>query len=501
MNERESALDLFRNACGLSVPLALECKAANGSSVASATHVFEFPFVLIGRDRKSDLLLDNAQISRRHAFLQALDGRVLVVDLESRTGVTWEGEDAPRSRGWLEEDRFIQVGPYRIRRVCRSASEYQQSQLFAPSSPSQPAENGVGSIPRAALELPIRIGTLPSLWSLDEQVVLVGRSEHCDLVLTDGSVSLFHAAFVSTTSGLWVVDLLAREGVHVNGERVRWAWLAQDDSIRLGSFTFRLHYETPPDRISRSDVPLVAGAGVALEPGTALAVRIAPQSDPQALALRPRARSPVRIKTTGLSQSLERSPLIASSWAPWEPSVPFDSNRTAMWQQQMQLMESFHHDMTLMVQMFAAMHREHLASVRHELDMYQQLTGELRELQAKLARGSATPGARATRRTGRPSQEHPSDRRLNLEERDHKSVSPDPSNASSRPGPASPGPEENSSRRPSGPRSALGQMPAASAGSGDGEASQIHAVLSERIAELQRERQGYWQRILSALHG
>ena len=60
----------------------------------------------------------------------------------------------------------------------------------------------------------------------------------------------------------------------------------------------------------------------------------------------------------------------------------------AMWQQQMQLMESFHNDMILMVQMFVAMHREHLASVRDELDRVQQLTRELSDLQAKLAQAS-----------------------------------------------------------------------------------------------------------------
>jgi hypothetical protein len=37
----------------------------------------------------------------------------------------------------------------------------------------------------------------------------------------------------------------------------------------------------------------------------------------------------------------------------------------AMWQQQMRLMESFPNEMSLMVQMFVAMHGEHLASVRH----------------------------------------------------------------------------------------------------------------------------------------
>ena len=48
-----------------------------------------------------------------------------------------------------------------------------------------------------------------------------------------------------------------------------------------------------------------------------------------------------------------------------------------MWQQQMRLMESFHNDMIMMVQMFFAMHREHMASVREELDRVEQLTREL----------------------------------------------------------------------------------------------------------------------------
>ena len=82
----------------------------------------------------------------------------------------------------------------------------------------------------------------------------------CQLVLTDDSVSRFHAALVPTPSGVWVVDLLAREGVHVNGQRVRWAWLADGDSFRIGRFTFILRYETPPDQITRREVPLEAGA-------------------------------------------------------------------------------------------------------------------------------------------------------------------------------------------------------------------------------------------------
>ena len=85
----------------------------------------------------------------------------------------------------------------------------------------------------------------------------------------------------------------------------------------------------------------------------------------------------------------------------WEP-VPFtNSNMFSMWQQQMQLMESFHNDMVMMVQMFVAMHREHQATVRDELDRVQQLTQELTRLNARLgqlpAPGTAPPRSETSR--------------------------------------------------------------------------------------------------------
>ena len=68
-----------------------------------------------------------------------------------------------------------------------------------------------------------------------------------------------------------------------------------------------------------------------------------------------------------------------------------------MWQQQMRLMESFHNDMIMMVQMFFAMHREHLASAREELDRVEQLTRELSALQARLREPTESPERRADR--------------------------------------------------------------------------------------------------------
>ena len=79
-----------------------------------------------------------------------------------------------------------------------------------------------------------------------------------------------------------------------------------------------------------------------------------------------------------------------------------------------------------MVQMFVAMHREHLASVRHELDMVQQLTGELSALQAKLAEPAASAEAGpAAGAVGRPRIMR-TNQALDRKKREKKPVSRDP---------------------------------------------------------------------------
>ncbi len=499
MNEHHSALALFRNACGLGVPLALECKNSYRSAVASVTHVFERPFALIGRDPKSDLVLDDEQISRRHAFLQALGGKILVVDLQSRTKLFWEGEETPRAKGSLDRNRFIQVGGYCIRRVDMSPSPDQQRELVVSSSTLDQQASEANSVSRAALELPIRMGAAPALWPLGEQLVLVGRAAECELVLNDESVSRFHAALVPTPSGVWVVDLLAREGVHVNGERVRWAWLGEGDSFRIGTFTFIVRYETPPEHLTRLDVPLNAGASVVESPRSELAVRVSgPDDGRRSLTVRRGGRSPARLETTGFAQTVEPAAFATSGIGAWDQSLPLHPSPMAMWQQQMQLMESFHNDMMMMVQMFVAMHRENLASVRHELDMVQQLTGELSALKAKLAEPSGSADASPTAEIARRPKDRGALESSDRIKRQKKLVARERTDAGDASEPTSTAPAAGHVSLNTKGRSADNVAPAESHGGGD--SAQIHTVLTRRIAELQRERQGYWQRVLSALH-
>jgi pSer/pThr/pTyr-binding forkhead associated (FHA) protein len=491
----ENALELYRKACGLSAPLVLEC--AGPSAAISARGTFERPFVLVGRDPASDLFLNDPAVSRHHAFLQVIAGRLFVIDLKSRTKTRWEGVEEPTHRGWLDPDRSIQVGPYRIRRTAGDSGKSPNAELPGASAREDEEELEVSPMPRAALELPLRIGGVASRWPVEGPLVMVGRSEECELVLTDDSISRFHAVLVSTWAGLWVVDLLAREGVHVNGKRVRWAWLAGGDTLRMGRFSFVVNYEIAPDRINRQDIPIDAGASPVQPPGTALAVsKRASENGPLVRVPRARTQSPATLKPATWPPALEPDALGLSDGQVWEPAVGYPQSAMAMWQQQMQLMESFHNDMVLMVQMFVAMHREHVAAVGQELDKIQELTRELGALQAKMAQTPESANAGLEREPvgsapgSSPDRPQP-DKKPRIDRRAQQVPRTDatPAGRTGRPKPTEP-------QTPS----AEGPAPPASNGTRAEESEQIHVLLTRRIAELQRERKGYWQRILSTIN-
>ena len=172
-----------------------------------------------------------------------------------------------------------------------------------------------------------------------------------------------------------------------------------------------------------------------------------------------------------------------------------------MWQQQMQMMESFHQDMILMVQMFVAMHREHRVAIRDELDRVQKLTRKLSVLQKKLTQTAGSAEESRSQGAERPEQNvgKPDRSGRNGTTRAQGVKPPD----DAEPGQSQPAQPPDANRRSGAgtpittstdhTRKAAGS-PATPAGH-----AELHSHLTQRIAELQRERQSYWQRILSAI--
>jgi pSer/pThr/pTyr-binding forkhead associated (FHA) protein len=499
----EPAMELFRRACGLGDRLALVCQKGNASTGCYTPLEYPRPFMLIGRDPEADLSLNDAQVSRRHAFLQAVAGRVCWIDLESRTKVFEDGQEVPRSQGYLDPGRSIQIGPYRLHRTDRQADDDEPAGMTH-ADPFM-ALVGAGSdatpLPLPRLILPFRLGGQSPTWEIDSLQALVGRSDQCQLVLNDSSISRVHASFVRTPVGLWVVDLAAREGVHVNGTRVRWAWLAEGDLLRFGRFTLIVRYENPPEGIVRDDVPLEAGASPPTPSGSRPEVPAVPLNrESRTLAIRPRFLPTELRKASGSGAAFPLAAPVASGGEEWEPVLPTNMNLFSLWQQQMQFMEAFHSDMMTMVQMFVAMHSEHQATLRDELRQVQQLTQELTRLNARLGQLPA-PG------TARPSPENRRTDRKDAPARMAGSVTPE-SNPGARS--AQRASEKTTSHPPDSTESPRKKRPAAApelseqrstvampaTGSPD-----LYIHLTRRITELQRERQGYWQRILKAING
>lgn len=86
------------------------------------------------------------------------------------------------------------------------------------------------------------------VFALQREWTRIGRSLAADIRFDDPTVSRRHALIVRQPDGLRVLDDRSLNGVFVNGERVEWSTLANDDEIVIGRH--HLHFV---------DVPAVSG--------------------------------------------------------------------------------------------------------------------------------------------------------------------------------------------------------------------------------------------------
>lgn len=205
------------------------------------------PHLLVGSSERCDIRLVDSAVRPEHVYFQRLDCGVCFVDLESDPTAARNGEE--RRFGWLSRGDSLPIGPFQ-------ASLAGSGDLALPAE--RPvidllSETGLQEIGTRNVHLALLNARRDSggtdFWTVRHPISLVGSNAQCVLRLNDASVCGVHCSLIALPDGLWISDLHSDNGTWVNGERVVYQLLQQDDRVQIGEFCFRVDYaESPADR-------------------------------------------------------------------------------------------------------------------------------------------------------------------------------------------------------------------------------------------------------------
>ena len=258
-------------------------------------------------------------------------------------------------------------------------------------------------LPEVALEF-LNGPSQSACWPMNRVMSLIGSASGCKFRLADPSVAPFHCGLLRTPLGLWVVDLLAPDGIGVNDALVRYALLADNDVLRVGRYRIRIRSRfASRDQSSHSASDLriflpAPGAPRGDSPGPAF-----PGGEaviPGFPALNPATwTEPVTRSVTTLQSAARASNI---DWGLPDPNEPVRLERGELTESvlvplvnqfgvmQQQMLDQFQQAISMLVQMFGSMHRDQMERIREELDQLRDLTKEFHSLKLELTARSQT---------------------------------------------------------------------------------------------------------------
>ena len=384
----------FLAACGIenSFQFAVE----NQNATESRLRLLYQPFAVIGRDLRADVVLDHVDVSRRHVYLQVVDGRVFWIDLESRTGT--RGERESQRFGWLEGGRTFRIGPYVIRRFIGDSQALDNVDRSTLPRDTPLVARADAHVMQSEVALEFLNGPSQSMFKPVHRVLsLIGSASGCKFRLTDSSVSRFHGSLLQTSAGLWVVDLLGQKGITVNDVPVRSSRLVDGDIVRIGRYQIRIRFRGRAQALGPGLFDLGRATFLPKQARQRQNhVQIEQDSMNWASAILPAHSGSID------GQGLSFLPIQAGSLRskidliPLDPTLPGKSiqseltesvlvplvNQFGLMQQQM--VDQFQQAMAMMFQMFGTMQRDQMELIREELEQLRTLTEEIHALKKEL---------------------------------------------------------------------------------------------------------------------
>lgn len=404
------SINRFLGACGATGPLRLAAERPRVFGPVSVA--LEKPFALIGSGVHADLRLDDNQVSHRHLYLQVYNGRVFGIDLGSRTGTHWNNGRQPF--GWLDLGQSLWIGRHRVYLEEDESSNKPAAEM--PQEPLLSRDFQLPNLPPVSLEF-VKGGIhqggklRPARCAINRVLVLLGRTDGCKIRLMDSSVSKFHCSLVRTPRGVWVVDLLSRNGIWVNGTKVPWARLEQGDRLEIGEFVLRLRYDDTEYKSGDSEALTKPPVDMPDQPQGERGSESERSARSETSATGDRKLSgeiPIRVSLEGYRPTnADSNPVVVERDAAENQShalvvsskrgmIPVELSESIaviianqFSQMQQQMFGQFYQAMMVMFQTFSTLHRDQMELVRQELDRVHDLTRQLHALQAELAKQPA----------------------------------------------------------------------------------------------------------------
>jgi pSer/pThr/pTyr-binding forkhead associated (FHA) protein len=493
-------VEQFANECGMRGTLRLVvCNGATG--VIEKFNVDE-PFVLVGRAPTCQVRLNHPDVSYRHAYLQVIQGRMYCYDLDTEHGIRWGSR--LRKEGVLTVRDVLHIGPFSIR--------LSQSAAYGPALNSSDTEWELENEPLEGTALRFmnasgRTSHSP-LRPLRAAITLLGRSGRSHCKLSDTSVSQVHCSIVRTADSLWIVDLLGRDGTSVNGRSVRFARFEDGDELTLGRFRMQLC------EVARDQDSVLARAAILTTTAAGEPARHEDDTDDERCDVIPLPPEPPA--PAAHNQANFHAPVVGKMHGISENILLAMMEQFGQMQQQ--LLAHTQQQMTMLAQMFSGLYQGQQASIAEQLKRIHEISSELNQLRAGSmawprvdAGGAVAPVAPTSVAAAAP---HVADEQPEAE----SALSSKPPSAGPKPDapppadiPAafrhseSPDPEaapvevESEVEMPFddavdaiGPREGSGSRQAKAAN---------HEWVTQRINDLERERNGRWRRLLQLIGG
>jgi ABC-type multidrug transport system ATPase subunit len=237
------------------------------------------PSYTIGRDPQSDIVINDDRVSWQHAVLRHEDASWVLEDSGSTNG-TYLGPERV-TRVVLNGNRTIRFGHPVDGPVMTCSAGGKDARpptavvAMPPPSPAQPPPAPVQPAPAPVQPAPAPVQPAPApvpaggvstggfrepsvIRQLPTRTLRIGRAPDNDVVVSDLSVSRYHAELRRAGAAYQIVDLGSHNGTYVNGQRVSAAPLNEGDIVGIGPSTLRLTGTELQEFVDTGDVSLVA---------------------------------------------------------------------------------------------------------------------------------------------------------------------------------------------------------------------------------------------------